>query len=135
VHMCHNVQKYHIEHPDFSFRNTHRAMVVRLNMIPIQLRRKRLQSESMWSLSHLQPCLTEQRSGTPDSSVPKKALAKAQRTLSRAEKGTPERRETYMIKGDLVLTIPNPHRKEISTALLSRILKQANLTREEWLEK
>ena len=41
----------------------------------------------------------------------------------------------YMIKGDLVLTIPNPHRKEISIDLLSRILKQAEITRREWLEK
>jgi hypothetical protein len=40
-----------------------------------------------------------------------------------------------MIKEDLVLTIPNPHRKEISVVLLSRILKQAGITREEWLEK
>jgi predicted RNA binding protein YcfA (HicA-like mRNA interferase family) len=40
----------------------------------------------------------------------------------------------YMIKGDLVLTIPNPHRKEISVDLLTRILKQAEITREEWLE-
>lgn len=41
----------------------------------------------------------------------------------------------YMIKGDLVLTIPNPHRKEIGVDLLSRILKQANITRDEWLKK
>ena len=41
----------------------------------------------------------------------------------------------YMIKDNLVLTIPNPHRKEISIDLLSRILKQAGITREEWLEK
>ncbi|WP_404792768.1 hypothetical protein [Acetomicrobium flavidum] len=40
-----------------------------------------------------------------------------------------------MIKGDLVLTIPNPHRKEISVDLLTRILKQAGITREEWLKK
>ena len=40
----------------------------------------------------------------------------------------------YMIKDDLILTIPNPHRKEISIDLLSRILKQAGITREEWLE-
>lgn len=39
----------------------------------------------------------------------------------------------YMIKGNLVLTIPNPHRREIGVALLSRILKRAGLTREEWL--
>jgi hypothetical protein len=40
-----------------------------------------------------------------------------------------------MIKGDLVLTIPNPHQKEISVDLLSRILKQAGITREDWLKK
>jgi len=39
----------------------------------------------------------------------------------------------YMIKGNLVLTIPNPHRREISIALLSRILRQAGVSREEWL--
>jgi len=44
-------------------------------------------------------------------------------------------KERFMIKEDLVLTIPNPHRKEISVDLLSRILKQAGITREEWLEK
>lgn len=41
----------------------------------------------------------------------------------------------YMIKDDLVLTIPNPHRKEIGIDLLSRILKQAGITRAEWLGK
>ncbi len=40
-----------------------------------------------------------------------------------------------MIKGDLVLTIPNPHRKEISVDLLTRILKQAGIARDEWLKK
>ena len=39
----------------------------------------------------------------------------------------------YMVKGDLVLTIPNPHRREIGIDLLIRILKQANITREEWI--
>jgi predicted RNA binding protein YcfA (HicA-like mRNA interferase family) len=41
----------------------------------------------------------------------------------------------YMIKGDLVLTIPNPHRNEIGIDLLSRILKQADIKREDWLKK
>ena len=41
----------------------------------------------------------------------------------------------YMVKGNLVLTIPNPHRKEISVDLLSRILRQANIDREEWLKE
>ncbi|MBC8520572.1 MAG: type II toxin-antitoxin system HicA family toxin [Methanomicrobia archaeon] len=40
----------------------------------------------------------------------------------------------YMLKDNLVLTIPNPHRKEIGIDLLSRILKRAGITREEWLK-
>jgi predicted RNA binding protein YcfA (HicA-like mRNA interferase family) len=39
----------------------------------------------------------------------------------------------YMVKGDQVLTIPNPHRKEIGIPLLTRILKQAGISRKEWL--
>ena len=38
----------------------------------------------------------------------------------------------YMIKGDLTLTIPNFHSKDISPDLLSRILKQAGVSKEEW---
>ena len=41
----------------------------------------------------------------------------------------------YMIKGELVLTIPNPHRRDIGVALLSQILRRAGVTREEWLER
>lgn len=41
----------------------------------------------------------------------------------------------YMIRGNLVLTIPNPHRREIGVSLLSRILKRAGVTKEEWLER
>ena len=41
----------------------------------------------------------------------------------------------YMIKGGLVLTVPNPHSREIGVALLSRILRRAGVTREEWLEE
>jgi len=39
----------------------------------------------------------------------------------------------FMIRGDLTLTIPNPHRGDISVDLLLRILKRANVTRDEWL--
>ena len=39
----------------------------------------------------------------------------------------------FMVKGDLRLTIPNPHRGEISLALLTRILKQAGIERDVWL--
>jgi hypothetical protein len=37
-----------------------------------------------------------------------------------------------MVKGDLVLTIPNPHRAEIGVDLLVRILRQAGISRDEW---
>jgi predicted RNA binding protein YcfA (HicA-like mRNA interferase family) len=38
----------------------------------------------------------------------------------------------YMVRDDLVLTIPNPHRGEIGPDLLARILRQAGVSREEW---
>ena len=41
-------------------------------------------------------------------------------------------RHPYMVKGDLVLTIPNPHRDELSADLLARLLRQAGVTRQEW---
>jgi len=39
----------------------------------------------------------------------------------------------YMIKGNLTLTIPNPHPKDISVDLLSRILKQAEINKRDWV--
>lgn len=41
----------------------------------------------------------------------------------------------YMVKGDIRLTLPNPHKQVISVDLLTRILRQAEITREEWVEK
>jgi predicted RNA binding protein YcfA (HicA-like mRNA interferase family) len=38
----------------------------------------------------------------------------------------------FMIKGDLTLTIPNPHQKDIGRELLKRILRQAGISKEEW---
>ena len=43
-------------------------------------------------------------------------------------------RHFFMIKGDLRLTVPNPHKKEIGVDLLLKLLKQAGITREEWLD-
>ena len=40
----------------------------------------------------------------------------------------------FMVHGDLVLTIPNPHRGEIGVALLAIVLRQARVTRKEWEE-
>jgi predicted RNA binding protein YcfA (HicA-like mRNA interferase family) len=39
----------------------------------------------------------------------------------------------FMRTGDIVLTIPNPHKNTIGIDLLIRILKQARISREEWL--
>jgi predicted RNA binding protein YcfA (HicA-like mRNA interferase family) len=39
----------------------------------------------------------------------------------------------YMVKGDLVLTIPNPHKGDIGVDLLIRILRQARIDRQAWL--
>ena len=40
----------------------------------------------------------------------------------------------YMLKGHLRLTIPNPHKQKISVDLLTRILRQAGIQREEWIQ-
>jgi len=45
-----------------------------------------------------------------------------------------EGRHPYMVKGDLSITIPNPHGEDLSPDLLSRILKQAGVSRLLWLE-
>ena len=37
-----------------------------------------------------------------------------------------------MVKGDLVLTIPNPHKGDIGPELLSMVLRQAGITRGQW---
>jgi len=44
-------------------------------------------------------------------------------------------RHMFMLRGEHRLIIPNPHRHEISVDLLRRILKQAEVSREEWLEQ
>ena len=41
----------------------------------------------------------------------------------------------FMTKGNLVLTVPNIHREAISPDLLIRILKQAGITRDEWVKR
>lgn len=38
----------------------------------------------------------------------------------------------FMLKGNLTLRIPNPHEGDISKNLLTRILKQAHINKEEW---
>ena len=41
-------------------------------------------------------------------------------------------KHAFMAKGDLVVTIPNPHQGDIGRELLAHILGQAGLSREEW---
>ncbi len=44
-----------------------------------------------------------------------------------------EGKHPYMVRGAVVLTIPNPHEGDISVDLLKRILRQAGISRKEWL--
>ena len=37
-----------------------------------------------------------------------------------------------MIKGDFTLVVPNPHKGDIGLELLTRLLKQANIPKEDW---
>jgi predicted RNA binding protein YcfA (HicA-like mRNA interferase family) len=43
-------------------------------------------------------------------------------------------RHEFMVRGAIVLTIPNPHRGDIGIALLKIILRQAGVSRGEWEE-
>jgi predicted RNA binding protein YcfA (HicA-like mRNA interferase family) len=38
----------------------------------------------------------------------------------------------FMLKENLTLTIPNPHKSDISKSLLSKLLQQAGISKEEW---
>lgn len=38
----------------------------------------------------------------------------------------------FMIKDKLRLTLPNPHQREIGINLLSKVLKQAGISKEDW---
>jgi predicted RNA binding protein YcfA (HicA-like mRNA interferase family) len=38
----------------------------------------------------------------------------------------------FMVRGDVTVRIPNPHRGDISTEFLVRILRQAGISRASW---
>jgi len=42
-------------------------------------------------------------------------------------------RHPQMRRGNLTVIIPNPHESEISVGFIIRLLRQAGITREEWL--
>ena len=44
------------------------------------------------------------------------------------------RKHPYMVKGDTVIVLPNPHKGEdIDVMLIKEILKVAGISRDEWL--
>lgn len=44
----------------------------------------------------------------------------------------PGGKHEYLQKGQLKVPIPNPHQGDISVDLLARVLRKANISREEW---
>jgi predicted RNA binding protein YcfA (HicA-like mRNA interferase family) len=38
----------------------------------------------------------------------------------------------FMVRGDVTVRVPNPHRRDIGRELLKRILRHAGVTKEEW---
>jgi predicted RNA binding protein YcfA (HicA-like mRNA interferase family) len=40
----------------------------------------------------------------------------------------------YMVRGEVRVVLPNPHQGDISRDLLAQILRQAGISREEWVE-
>lgn len=44
----------------------------------------------------------------------------------------PGRKHQIMHKGDISLRIPNPHRGDVSVDILTRLLRQARIQRDEW---
>jgi predicted RNA binding protein YcfA (HicA-like mRNA interferase family) len=42
-------------------------------------------------------------------------------------------RHEFMARKGVRLIIPNPHRREVGVDLLARILREAGVTRDEWL--
>jgi len=41
-------------------------------------------------------------------------------------------RHEFMVRGSVRLILPNPHRQEIGPDLLTRLLRQAGISREDW---
>lgn len=44
------------------------------------------------------------------------------------------RKHQFMIKNEIILRLPNPHKNDIGKELLSRILKQAKIDKKTWEE-
>ncbi|MBI5470227.1 type II toxin-antitoxin system HicA family toxin [Candidatus Kaiserbacteria bacterium] len=46
-----------------------------------------------------------------------------------------EGKHPYMIKGAMTLTVPNPHEGDISRDLLMKVLRQAGISRSQWVHR
>jgi predicted RNA binding protein YcfA (HicA-like mRNA interferase family) len=44
-------------------------------------------------------------------------------------------RHQFMSRGDIDVHIPNPHQSDIGITLLQRILKQAGVSKKEWISE
>jgi len=42
------------------------------------------------------------------------------------------RKHQFMVKGEITLSVPNPHKGDIGRELLSRVLRQAKIDRDTW---
>jgi len=42
------------------------------------------------------------------------------------------RKHQFMVRKNRIVRIPNPHQSDISAGLVSEILRQADITRDEW---
>jgi len=45
------------------------------------------------------------------------------------------RKHQHMVKAALQLTIPNPHQSDIGVNLLKIVLKEAGISRDEWIRR
>jgi predicted RNA binding protein YcfA (HicA-like mRNA interferase family) len=63
--------------------------------------------------------------------VPRRRLIQGLRTLG-FDGPFSGGRHQFMVRGDVVVTVPNPHGRDIAVELLSRVLRQAGVSRQEW---
>lgn len=40
----------------------------------------------------------------------------------------------FMLRGDITIVLPNPHKRDVGKELLARILHQAGISRDDWEE-
>ncbi len=62
--------------------------------------------------------------------ISRKDLIRRPRTLG-FDRPYSDGKHSFMIKGHLTLTIPNPHKGDIGRELLARILRQAGISRQQ----